>query len=136
MHGDAGRHPAGRLSVVTACVVLGLLAAAPPADAAAIAKGRFGPAGKYTGTGTITIERQDGRRVARFSRDFTAQGAIRLRLRFATSRAGRTFVDAGPMAKRGAQTLRVPRAVNLRRHRYAIVWCVAVDEPITLAVLR
>ena len=40
------------------------------------------------------------------------------------------------MAKRGAQRFRIPSRVNLRRYRYAITWCMTVDEPITQAVLR
>ncbi len=118
-----------------ACAAVATLA--PPATAqTTVAKGRFGPTAQYSGTGTATVRRSGSARTISTSRDFTAKGAIRLRFYLATSPSARQRIDLGPMAKRGAQTLRIPRGVDLRRYRYAIAWCVTVDDPITQAILR
>jgi hypothetical protein len=101
-----------------------------------VVKGRFGPTAKYTGTGTATVRRTGSARTISTSRDFTAKGAIRLRFYLATSPSARQRIDLGPMAKRGAQTFKLPRGVDLRRYRYAIAWCVTVNDPITQAILR
>lgn len=129
------RHSAA-FGLLSAALVAGALAI--PAQAAApIAKGSFGPTAKYTGTGTATIQRVKGRLVLKTSRNFTAQGAIRLRLRLSSRRDGsRGFIDAGPMRKSGAQTIVLPRSYSRTKHRYAVAWCVAVNEPITVAFLR
>jgi hypothetical protein len=124
------------ISLVAGVALLATTGAAPAGAGSVIAKGRFGPTEKYTGTGTATVVRRGRGRIIRTSRDFTARGAIRLRFYLATGPSARRHVDLGPMAKRGAQRFRIPRRVNLRRYRYAIAWCVTVDEPITQAVLR
>lgn len=117
-------------------IIAAPLLLASPASAAVIAEGRFGPTEKYTGTGRATVADSGGTRTLRLSRDFSASAAIRLRLYLATSPSARTRIDLGPMTKRGAQSFRLARSVNLRRYRHVIVWCVAVNEPVTRAVLR
>jgi hypothetical protein len=124
------------IPLIASLALLATPGVAPAGAGSVLAKGRFGPTAKYTGTGTATVVRNGGARIIRTSRDFTARGAIRLRFYLATSPSARRRVDLGPMAKRGAQRFRIPRRVNLRRYRYAIAWCVTVDEPITQAVLR
>jgi hypothetical protein len=134
----SGARPLPRtLCVAAALAAVAALPAAPaPADAQVIAQGRFGPTAQYTGTGTATVRRSGSVRTISTSRNFTARGAIRLRLYLATSPTARKRIDLGPMAKRGAQTLRIPSGVNLKRYRYAIAWCVTVNAPVTQAVLR
>jgi hypothetical protein len=124
------------ISLIASLALPATIGAAPAGAGSVVAQGRFGPTAKYTGAGTATVVRSGGARVIRTSRDFTARGAIRLRFYLATSPSARRRVDLGPMAKRGAQRFRIPRRVNLRRYRYAIAWCVTVDEPVTQAVLR
>jgi hypothetical protein len=126
----------GWVCVLAALVAFGAAGTVPATSASVIAKGRFGPTKKYTGTGTATVERRGAGRIIRTSRDFSARGAVRLRFYLATGPSAAKRVDLGPMAKRGAQTFRLPRGVSIRKYRYAIAWCVAVDEPITQAVLR
>jgi hypothetical protein len=124
------------LTTLAAVLVLGAVSTAPATAGPVLAKGRFGPTEKYTGTGTAIVERRGHRRIIRTSRDFNAKGAVRLRFYLATGPSARTRVDLGPMAKRGAQTFKLPRHVNIQRYRYAIAWCISVDEPITQAILR
>jgi hypothetical protein len=122
-----------------AALLVALLAVLAPAVAAAppvLAKGSFGPTAKYTGKGTATVVRVGAARELRLSRDFVAMNAIKLRLYLATSPAATGRVDLGPMRPTGAQRFRLPASANLKRHRYVIAWCVAVNEPITQAVLR
>lgn len=129
-------HRSAAFGLLSAGLIAGALAI--PAQAATpIAKGSFGPTAKYTGTGTATVQRVNGRLVLKTSRNFTAQGAIRLRLRLSTQRDGKGgFIDAGPMLKSGAQTIVLPRSYSRARHRYAVAWCVSVSEPITVAFMR
>ncbi len=103
---------------------------------AIIASGKFGPTEKYTGAGTATVVRAGVGRELRLSSDFVAMNAIRLRLYLATSPEATTRIDLGPIRVRGAHRLRVPAKADLKRFRYAIAWCVAVDEPVTQAILR
>ena len=124
------------VSVILATAVAAAAFAVPASAQAPVAKGRFGPTAKYTGTGTATVRGSGSARTISTSRDFTAKGAIRLRFYLATGPSAKRRIDLGVMAKRGAQTFRIPRGVDLRRYRYAIAWCVAVDDPITQAVLR
>jgi hypothetical protein len=121
--------PVGALALVLAL-------AAPALAADPIAKGAFGPTAKYTGKGTATVVRIGERRELRLSRDFVAMNAVRLRLYLATSASASTKIDLGPMKPRGSQRFRLPARVDVKRFRYVIAWCVAVDEPITQAVLR
>lgn len=125
---------------VSGLLCAGLIAGAlavPAAAAAPVAKGSFGPTAKYTGTGTATVQRVNGRLVLKTSRNFTAQGAISLRLRLSTQRDGEGgFIDAGVMRKSGAQTIRLPRSYSRAVHIYAVAWCTSVSEPITVARLR
>jgi hypothetical protein len=132
------RGPASRILAAAAALAAGsvILTAPTPASAQTIAKGRFGPTAKYTGTGTATVRRSGSGRTISTSRNFTARGAIRLRFYLATGPNARQRVDLGPMAKRGAQTFRIPAGVNLKRYRYAIAWCVTVNAPVTQAILR
>ena len=53
----------------------------------------------------------------------------------ATDTTGRTFVDLGPMKRAGAQTFAIPANVKLAKYRYAYVWCVSANTPITRAPL-
>jgi hypothetical protein len=64
------------------------------------------------------------------SRDFAAKGAVRLRFYLATGPSARHRVDLGPMAKGSAQTFTLLGRADIKKLRYAISWCVAVDEPI------
>ncbi len=117
-------------------VVAAFAAFASEASATVIAEGRFGRTAMYTGTGRAVVESSRGARTLKLSRDFSASAAIELRLYLATSPSGRTHVDLGRMAKRGAQSFRIPRGVSIRKYRYVIAWCVTVNEPVTRARLR
>jgi hypothetical protein len=102
-----------------------------------IAQGTFGPTEKYTGRGTATVVTgARGARYLRLSRDFRAFNAVKLALYLATSPSANAHINLGSMKARGAQRFLLPRSVNLKRYRYVIAWCIAVDEPITQAILR
>lgn len=117
-------------------ILAGFAAYTSEATAAVVAEGRFGRTAMYTGTGRAIVDSNRGTRTLKLSRDFSASAAIELRMRLATSPSGRTHVDLGPMAKRGAQSFRVPRSLSIRKYPYVIVWCVSVNEPVTRARLR
>lgn len=99
-------------------------------------KGTFVNSAKYTGSGTATVTKTGTTRTLRLARNFRSDNrSIRLRMYLATDRTGRNFIDLGPMGKRGAHAFRIPARVRVGTYRYVIVWCAAVNEPITSAKL-
>lgn len=126
--------------LVTTCAAAALALSATTVAAApapvTIYTGTFAGAGKYTGSGTTTVRKVGTVRTLRLASNFRSdRRSVRLRMYLATDRTGRTFIDLGPMSKNGAQKFGIPASVKLKKYRFAIAWCAAVNEPIASAKL-